>query len=248
MEKQAELVTIAHKEGEVILLDLWATWCPPCQKPMKHNEEMLAKQKPAWKDKVRLIGLGTDQGPAGADKLCSWIVEKGYEKHVEHYHVANGTCKINDHLGDGGIPHVALLNPKGVIVFKGHPASIDLEKAIDDLLEKGESDLCPAPKGGEAAEPDIENPIDGATAEAIVKEYKEHCKNVIDKHQKDFEKAQRAFFVMEHNQQWSNAKSSMVHGLTVHVVVVGAADTRAAGLTMIKEFTDKADGRFAVRE
>jgi hypothetical protein len=44
------------------------------------------------------------------------------------------------------------LNPKGVIVFKGHPSSINLEKAIDDLLEKGESDLCPLPKEGEAAD------------------------------------------------------------------------------------------------
>jgi hypothetical protein len=31
------LVDIEHKTGEVILLDLWATWCPPCQAPMGHN-------------------------------------------------------------------------------------------------------------------------------------------------------------------------------------------------------------------
>jgi len=53
-------VTLKHNEGEVILLDLWATWCPPCQPPMKHNVEMLAKGKPAWKDRVRLCGLSGD--------------------------------------------------------------------------------------------------------------------------------------------------------------------------------------------
>lgn len=72
---------------------------------------------------------------------------------MEHYHAANGLCNINSKLGSGGIPHVALLNPKGQIVFKGHPASINLEQAIDDLLEKGESNLCPLPKeGAEEAE------------------------------------------------------------------------------------------------
>jgi len=30
-------VDIEHKEGEVIMIDFWATWCPPCQKPMAHN-------------------------------------------------------------------------------------------------------------------------------------------------------------------------------------------------------------------
>lgn len=29
---------LAHKPGEVLLVDVWATWCGPCQKPMKHNQ------------------------------------------------------------------------------------------------------------------------------------------------------------------------------------------------------------------
>ena len=32
-----ETCSLEHKEGEVWLLDFWATWCPPCQKPMQHN-------------------------------------------------------------------------------------------------------------------------------------------------------------------------------------------------------------------
>jgi len=34
---------IIHQKGQIMLLDIWATWCGPCQNPMKHNQEMLEK-------------------------------------------------------------------------------------------------------------------------------------------------------------------------------------------------------------
>ena len=57
-----ETTTIKHEPGQVILLDFWATWCPPCQKPMAHNQEMLEKHAALgdWKN-VRIIGLSRDQ-------------------------------------------------------------------------------------------------------------------------------------------------------------------------------------------
>jgi len=53
-------VTVKHEAGQVILLDFWATWCPPCQAPMAHNQEMLTHNKEKWGDKVRIIGLSID--------------------------------------------------------------------------------------------------------------------------------------------------------------------------------------------
>lgn len=51
---------LAHKPGEVLLVDVWATWCGPCQGPMKHNQEMLEKHKETWKDRVRIVGVSVD--------------------------------------------------------------------------------------------------------------------------------------------------------------------------------------------
>lgn len=52
--------TIEHKEGQVFLIDFWATWCPPCQAPMAHNQEMLTHHGKRWGDKVRIIGISID--------------------------------------------------------------------------------------------------------------------------------------------------------------------------------------------
>jgi len=121
--------TIKHNQGEVILYDLWATWCPPCQAPMAHNQEMLTKNKDIW-GKVRIVGLSIDNSPS---VVKNHVESKGW-KAVEHYHVRNNACKASETYGSGGVPHVFLVDKEGTIVFMGHPATRDLEKDINDLL------------------------------------------------------------------------------------------------------------------
>merc|ERR1711977_521135 len=96
----AEKVSIEHKEGEVILLDFWATWCPPCQKPMAHNQEMLEKREKDWAGKVRIIGLSIDNT---AEAVTKHVEAKGWNK-VEHFHRDKSDCsKV---YSVNGVPHV----------------------------------------------------------------------------------------------------------------------------------------------
>jgi len=125
---ETETTDLEHKEGEVWLLDFWATWCPPCQRPMAHNQEMLEKRGADWGSDVRIIGLSIDQS---MEKLAGHVEAKKWTS-VEHYHRAGSDAsKV---YSVSGVPHVMLIDKNGTIVFKGHPAKRpNLEDDLDKL-------------------------------------------------------------------------------------------------------------------
>jgi len=116
-EDPAAACNLTHKEGEVWMIDFWATWCPPCQAPMAHNQTMLEKRAADWGDKLKIIGLSIDKD---SETVKTHVTAKKWES-VEHYHRAKSDC--SDVYGVKGVPHVMLIDKKGKIVFKGHPAT-----------------------------------------------------------------------------------------------------------------------------
>jgi len=52
IEDSGTKVSIEHIPGKVMFIDFWATWCPPCQKPMQHNQDMLKEHGEKWGDNV----------------------------------------------------------------------------------------------------------------------------------------------------------------------------------------------------
>jgi thiol-disulfide isomerase/thioredoxin len=62
--------SLARHRGQVVLLNLWATWCPPCQ------EEMPALERFARESAGNVIVLGVDQGES-ADAAAKFGREHG---------------------------------------------------------------------------------------------------------------------------------------------------------------------------
>ena len=99
---------------------------------MGHNQKMLEENNEKWGGKVRLIGLSIDNDSA---TVKNHVTTKGWTS-VEHYHVRNGKCISDKDFGVRGVPHVAIVDTTGKIVFVGHPASRpDLAQDFNDLLE-----------------------------------------------------------------------------------------------------------------
>jgi len=208
--------SIEHKEGQVLLLDFWATWCPPCQAPMAHNQKMLEERGKEWGDKVRLIGLSIDNDAA---TVKSHVENKKWTA-IEHYHVRTPGCTADKEYGVNGVPHVLLVDTHGKIVYVGHPASHQLEKDIDELLKgnvltgQGTGAAEPQAVGSEAVEtPSV------AEAEAAIAKFKTESKEFATANHENCKKMQRGFLVLVDEAAFDCKEKVMKHKLECHIVL-----------------------------
>lgn len=123
---------LKHSEGEVLLVDVWATWCGPCQDPMQHNQDMLAKNKEAWEAKVRIVAVSVDDQKEDIKKR----VEDKKWNDIIHLTLGgwDGEHKLVKDFSIQGIPFICLINKFGKIDYLGHPSQIKLEDRINELL------------------------------------------------------------------------------------------------------------------
>ena len=103
------------------------------KEPMAHNQDMLTKNAQDWGSKARIVGLSIDDSTAD---VKARVEKKGWDK-VEHY-LCGPESKAQEEFVVDGVPHVALIDTEGKIVFVGHPTERDLEADINTLLKGGQ--------------------------------------------------------------------------------------------------------------
>jgi thiol-disulfide isomerase/thioredoxin len=109
--------------GKPVLVEFWATWCPPCRKSIPHLNEVYAK----YKDKgLTIVGI-TNEDEA--------TVKKFQEKIPMTYNVAiNASQQLLQQFGVEGIPTAFLVDKSGKVVWTGHPMELT-ESMIQKVLE-----------------------------------------------------------------------------------------------------------------
>ena len=143
-DAEGQPVSLADYAGEVVVLNFWATWCPPCVKEMPSLDRLAA----AMEDK------GVAVVPVSNDREIAQI-ERFYEsKQIENlgiHHDANR--RVSRAAGVLGLPVTAIIGPEGHEVARlVGDAEWDSPEAVA-LIERLVEALTPAGAEAENAEP-----------------------------------------------------------------------------------------------
>ncbi len=132
----------AWEEGQIYVLDFWATWCGPCIASIPHINELSQKHAD---DGVNVIGMAIwpREGMTPTDE---YVQERGDEMSYRIAEDVGGKLaeRYMRATGSNGIPTIMIVNRAGQLVWKGHPMS-----GFDDALESvidGTFDLNAAKK------------------------------------------------------------------------------------------------------
>ena len=113
----SEPLTLKGLRGHVVVVEFWATWCPPCRQTIPHLIE-LHKQ---YAGKGVVIVSLTDEPK---ETVEPFVKEMGMT-----YAVGGGSLTGRAY-GVSGIPSAAVVDPAGKVVWQGHPMG-GLDAALD---------------------------------------------------------------------------------------------------------------------
>ncbi len=121
-------LSISKYKGKVVLVDFWATWCPPCRAELPN---VLATYKKHHANGFEIVGISLDQEK---DKLTTFTKQQGMT--WQQYFDGKGwNNKLAEKYGVKSIPATFLLDGQGKIIGKDLRGP-DLEEAVSAALAK----------------------------------------------------------------------------------------------------------------
>src|SRR5277367_456292 len=100
-------VSTAAWKGKVVLLNFWATWCPPCRAEVPMLIDLAAR----YKDRLQIVGVSLDDGP---EEVKAFVKDEGI-----NYPVVMASREIlAEYGGVPALPTLFVVNPDGNVVQK----------------------------------------------------------------------------------------------------------------------------------
>lgn len=121
-------VQLSQYKGKVVILEFWATWCPPCKATIPG---LISLQKKYADKGLVVLGVSVDEGDDLRTKLSTFSKE-----HKINYPVLLGSENVSRTYGVMSIPATFLIGKDQIIIgaYKGYVD--DLENIISEKIDK----------------------------------------------------------------------------------------------------------------
>ena len=116
------------KENKVVLLNFWATWCPPCQEEIPD----LIRLQTQYKDRGFTV-LGVDVAES-AKKVSSFVAKHGMNYPI----VLDADSEVSEKFQVVGIPTSLLVSSDGKILGEYHSASPELFRDVENASKNNQ--------------------------------------------------------------------------------------------------------------
>jgi len=119
-----ERTELTEARGKVVVLDFWATWCPPCRKELPVIEKLSAD----FADKVLFYGVN-DEDPG---TVKDFIKKNQYHMTV----LVDNNKEVHRRYGVSAIPTLLIIDKQGIIrkLFVGSRDEATLRKAVQSVV------------------------------------------------------------------------------------------------------------------
>lgn len=125
---EGKIFRLAETKGKVVILDFWATWCPPCQESVPHLVEL---QEKYGDQGLQIVGISLDHRGRR-------VVEPFAKRFKVNYKILVGDYRqvVEDYGGIFGIPTLFVIDREGKVVahFIGYVEREELEAEIRKYL------------------------------------------------------------------------------------------------------------------
>jgi thiol-disulfide isomerase/thioredoxin len=113
-------------KGSVVLIDFWATWCPPCRESIPHLAELHRKY---GKQGLIIVGMNVDEG---GERL----VKEYAERHSIPYPIVMASDKIISDYAVRALPVLYIVDKNGLIREQLMGFSDQAGKILENQIKK----------------------------------------------------------------------------------------------------------------